>query len=173
MNFTLWLTFVIYFVTHIPITMFVDCQVLFGPFYPKVLKDLLKWYIDTYNDQLVASKPTWFVAVVWAEALFQLPFFFVATYGLLMKRNWIRIPSILYGSHVATTVWAIIPEMLLHPDITGSQKQMLFGFYFPYFLIPLILALYMAFHPVPFPETAAAERTATVQRHSGSQKKRI
>jgi hypothetical protein len=71
-------------------------------------------------------------------------------YGLIYKKNWIRTPSIIYGAHVATTVWGLLAEFIYHTDILPEQKFMLFSFYAPYFVIPLGLMLYMAANPLPF-----------------------
>lgn len=150
MNSLLRAVFLIYFITHIPITLSLDLQVLFGEFYPPAFQNLATWYINTYNDQLILTKPVWLKSFIWAELLFQTPFFFVATYALLFKKNWIRIPSIIYGAHVATTVWAILAEFIASESISEQQKLVLFSFYAPYFIIPALLMWYMAVTPVPF-----------------------
>ena len=142
--------FLVYFITHIPITLSLDLQVLFGEYYPENFQALASWYIATYNDQLILTKPMWLKSFIWAELLFQTPFFFVATYGLLYKRNWIRIPSIIYGAHVATTVWALIAEFAASDKISPKEKLVLYSFYAPYFVIPALLMLYMAVTPTPF-----------------------
>jgi hypothetical protein len=150
MNSLLRAIFLIYFITHIPITLSLDLQVLFGEYYPESFQSLATWYVSTYNDQLILLKPVWLKSFIWAELLFQTPFFFVATYGLLFKKNWIRIPSIIYGAHVATTVWAIIAEFVASTTISEKEKMVLFSFYAPYFIIPALLMWYMAVTPVPF-----------------------
>eukprot|EP00598_Pedospumella_elongata_P000883 CAMPEP_0184973736 /NCGR_PEP_ID=MMETSP1098-20130426/5397_1 /TAXON_ID=89044 /ORGANISM="Spumella elongata, Strain CCAP 955/1" /LENGTH=157 /DNA_ID=CAMNT_0027496217 /DNA_START=30 /DNA_END=503 /DNA_ORIENTATION=- len=150
MNSLLRIVFLVYFITHIPITILVDLQILFGEHYPEPLQQLFAWYIRTYNDQLVVLKPAWLQSFIWAELFAQLPFFFVATYGLLFKRNWIRIPSIIYGAHVATTVWAILAEFYTIQTISVEEKFVLLGFYAPYLVIPLLLTFYMAVTPQPF-----------------------
>lgn len=139
-----------YFISHIPITLIVDFQVILGQYYPPILQQVFTFYIDTYHDHISATQPWWFKSFVWAEALFQLPFFFVATYGLLYKKNWIRIPSIVYGIHVATTVWPILAETIFSTLNTFDEKKVLIGFYAPYFIIPLLLALTMCFEEKPF-----------------------
>lgn len=88
-----------------------------------------------------------------AEAFFQFPFFFVAIYGLLYKKQWIRIPSIVYGSHVVTTLLPIM-FTFYHADNSDGHinKLALFGFYMPYLLIPFLLTAYMCLNPDPFKE---------------------
>lgn len=158
MNGFLRLVFLGYFITHIPITLSLDLQALFGPYYPPAFQALSAWYVSTYNDQLMMHPPAWFKSFIVAELLFQLPFFFVATYGLLFKKNWIRIPSIIYGTHVATTLLPILADTLTSAVTTQQQKLVLFGFYFPYFLIPALLAGYMAVYPLPFEKSSAKKQ---------------
>ena len=96
-------TFLVYFVTHIPISLVLDFQGVLGEFYPASLRDLYKWYVGTFSDPLMAAPPVWLKAFIAAELLLQFPFFFAASYSLLFKKNWIRVPGIIYGTHVATT----------------------------------------------------------------------
>mgnify|MGYP001807751059 CR=1 FL=1 len=52
----------------------------------------------------MSTNPLWFVSLVWCETALQLPFFFVAAYAFIKRANWIRVPCIIYGAHVATTM---------------------------------------------------------------------
>jgi hypothetical protein len=150
MNETLRIIFLIYFLTHIPVTLILDLQAIFVEQYPDTLQIVYTWYISTYNDLLIARRPLWLKSFIWAELLFQMPFFFVASYGLLFKKNWIRIPSIVYGVHVATTVWAILAEIWFNEENAPHEKMTLICFYAPYFIIPAFLAGYMIFTDSPF-----------------------
>lgn len=154
MNSLLKWTLLIYFITHIPITLMVDLQVLFHPYYPKTLQDVFIWYGKTYQDHVLTDRGFWFQSFIVAELFLQLPFFFVAVYGLLNEKNWIRIPSIFYGVHVATTVWPIMAETVFAGRNSTKEILILSGFYLPYFFIPLILAVYMGMNPIPFPSKA-------------------
>lgn len=42
----------------------------------------------------VSRNPAWFVALVWGEVLFQLPFFFIGAYAFAAQKKWIRIPAL-------------------------------------------------------------------------------
>lgn len=151
MNALLKWTLLIYFITHIPITLLVDLQVLFHEHYPKPLQEVFNWYFTTYKDYVIADKGLWLQSFIVAELFVQLPFFFLAVYGLLYEKNWIRIPSIFYGVHVATTVWPIMAETIFAGRNSIQEIAILSSFYLPYFFIPLILAVYMAVNPIPFP----------------------
>jgi len=79
--------------------------------------------------------------------------------------RWIQIPSILYGSHVATTVFAIIyhilvadftqnnesNQLLVHHGVTGpetlSERLLLSSIYTPYLIVPLLLVYTMLTSP--------------------------
>ena len=155
------LIYLVYFVTHIPITMCVDLQGLFPGFYEGTpLAGLLDWYVATYNDVLMEGARSgdmpWFKSFLFCEALFQLPFFFYASVALAQKINSVRVPMIIYGSHVATTVLAILTEFAYSPALTQEQRLTLFGFYLPYLLVPVALVLDFSRHPVPFGGTKRA-----------------
>lgn len=99
--------------------------------------------------------PGWFKSFVFCEAFLQLPFFFVATYGFYKgskKCSWLRIPSLIYSAHVATTVWAIIFHLWVTnfqnvPNSPENLEQLLYvtGIYSIYFIVPILLLLRMAF----------------------------
>ncbi|PKU40643.1 transmembrane protein 97 [Limosa lapponica baueri] len=69
--------------------------------------------------------------------------------------KWIRTPAIIYSTHVATTLFAILAHILFH-DFSKSQhpgpqtqreRLVLLSIYAPYLLIPLLLLFTMLFHP--------------------------
>jgi hypothetical protein len=140
----------IYFITHIPITILIDLQAILAQHYPEALKTFMKTeYAIKYGDFLMLSPPVWMKSLIVFE-LFQLPFFFFAAYALIYKKNVLRIPSIIYGSHVTTAVSVILSEFYFSDKITTSQKVVLFSFYLPYLIIPFTITVYMAFTEKPF-----------------------
>lgn len=144
----------VYFVTHIPITIFVDLQSLFNELYPELYPEFLKNFVrdnyhNQYGDYLMLSPPVWLKALLAFEIL-QIPFYFAAIYALIFQKNWIRIPAIIYGSHVTTAVTLLLTELCSSDKITGGQRIILCSFYLPYLIIPLYLMLYMTFVPKPF-----------------------
>ena len=160
MNKILYHIYLFFFSSHIFATICLDMQALpvLGNYYPQVLKNLLKYYITTFKDPLMSKQPPFLQSFIIAEAIFQLPFFFVFLYALIKRKNWIRIPSILYGSHTATTVWAILYEFGLSKDIDNTTRITLISLYYPYFLIPLILAIHMSMTEIPFPAKNKKEK---------------
>eukprot|EP01135_Chromosphaera_perkinsii_P003548 Nk52_evm6s248 gene=Nk52_evmTU6s248 len=121
--------FLVYFISHIPITICIDGQgFLPEEYYPKVLRDTLDWYVSEFGDPLMkAPQALWFKSIVGCELFLQLPFFFVAVYAFMFKCNWIRIPGIVYGAHVATTMAPILVTIV----DKGEKVAMLLGFYLP------------------------------------------
>lgn len=148
----------VYFITHIPATLFVDMQFLFPTVYPQVLKDFVTdQYLIKFGDFLFANPPIWAKSLLAFEML-QLPFFVVAIYALLFKKNWIRIPAIVYGSHVVTAMTLILSEFYFSERISSSQRMFLFAIYLPYLIIPLSLTVYMCFISKPFPKKEKATK---------------
>jgi len=72
------------------------------------------------------------------------------------KNRWIRLPVIVYSTHVATTLIPILFHIYLHDfsqdeikgPLTLSDRIILSGFYLPYFIVPLILLVDALFHEV-------------------------
>ncbi|BFZ18702.1 hypothetical protein BsWGS_21741 [Bradybaena similaris] len=144
--------FFIYFLTHIPIALFVDFQGLFpSEYYHQQLVALKEWYCKEFRDPMMMLAPAWYKSLIVCE-LFQFPFFFVAAYGFFkgaQNSKWLRLPCIIYGSHVATTLAPIIAHVLLH-DFSNEklpsprnfdERLFLLSIYSPYFLIPVALVL--------------------------------
>ncbi|XP_004450017.3 sigma intracellular receptor 2 [Dasypus novemcinctus] len=149
-----------YFLSHIPITLFIDLQaVLPRELYPVELRNLLSWYTKEFRDPLLQDPPTWFKSFLFCELVFQLPFFPFATYAFFKGGcKWIRIPAIIYSVHVLTTLIPILSEILFgefskaagfkgQGPKTLHERLTLLSVYAPYFLIPLMLLLFMLQSP--------------------------
>ncbi|CDH61039.1 transmembrane protein 97 [Lichtheimia corymbifera JMRC:FSU:9682] len=134
-----------YFAMHVPVTVLVDMQ----PFYPQhlipqALKEVVTGYAETYKDPLVASPVLlpWFESFLYCEILLQLPFFFIALYGLWKDAQFVRLPLLVYGTHVATTVIPCLAELFFgSSSLTFDERLTISGFYFPYFIIPLVILI--------------------------------
>jgi hypothetical protein len=95
--------FLVFFASHIPITLLIDSQALFR-IHPKPVLDLVSWYSVTFKDELMTPPyQTWFTAIVTCEFLLQLPFFFIACYalwtGTVSGKGWFRSSCLVYGAH--------------------------------------------------------------------------
>ncbi|XP_005402827.1 PREDICTED: transmembrane protein 97 [Chinchilla lanigera] len=149
-----------YFLSHIPITLFLDLQGLLPrELYPDQVRNLLKWYSAEFKDSLMEHRPVWFTSFLFCELLFQLPFFPVAAYAFLKGScRWIRTPAIIYSVHCMTTLIPILASFLFddfsktshfkgHGPHTLRERLTLISIYAPYLLIPLILLLFMLRNP--------------------------
>ncbi|XP_075024331.1 sigma intracellular receptor 2 [Calonectris borealis] len=149
--------FALYFLSHIPITLLVDLPALLpAGLRPRGLTELLQWYAATFRDPMMLQPPEWFKAFIYCEAFFQMPFFPVAVYAFLKGGcKWIRTPAIIYSTHVATTLFAILAHILFHDfsksENLGPQTQrerlILLSIYVPYLLIPLLILFTMLYNP--------------------------
>ncbi|PIK46185.1 putative transmembrane protein [Apostichopus japonicus] len=75
-------TFFLYFLTHIPVTVFINSQALLPVWiYPQMAQDVVNWYSRTFKDAMVRDGDAWYRSSIVVELLFQLPFFFVASYA--------------------------------------------------------------------------------------------
>lgn len=142
--------FFLYYLTHIPIALFVDFQsVVPQEYYPAPLVNLKTWYCREFRDPLMMDPPAWFKTFCLCEVFVQFPFFFVGLYAYAKgaaKAKWIRIPAIIYSTHVATTLITIFYHTLTY-DFSGSphpgprnlaERFTLLSVYSPYLIVPLL-----------------------------------
>ncbi|XP_041580361.1 sigma intracellular receptor 2 [Vulpes lagopus] len=150
----------LYFLSHIPITLLMDLQVVLPrELYSVELTNLLKWYTTEFKDPLLQAPPMWFKSFLFCELVFQLPFFPMATYAFLRGGcRWIRTPAIIYSVHTMTTLIPILSTLLFEDFSKASgfkgqgpktfrERLTLVSVYAPYLLIPLMLLLFMLRSP--------------------------
>ena len=133
----------LYFVSHIPITLLIDGQALLPPsYFPSWAKQSLQWYISLSNDPLMSKARTskefaWFRGLIAIELTFQLPLFFALTYGFYARAQstWVHVVNIIYAVHVMTTMVPIFASL------AGWDRMDLVPVYAPYLLVPFYLAL--------------------------------
>ena len=134
-----------YFITHIPITLLVDAQIVFGELYPVPLQALFAWYVTSFGDIVLRESCLWLKSFIYSEVALQLPFFFYAVDALwnhTEQDKTFSVCALAYGVHVATTVLPIISTILFSDEIQGEgERWTLVAIYLPYFGIPLFLAL--------------------------------
>tara|TARA_B110000977_G_scaffold15623_1_gene19105 strand:+ start:2152 stop:2577 length:426 start_codon:yes stop_codon:yes gene_type:complete len=98
MNDTFRVIVLVFLATHVPATVLMDSQALVPKsMVPKFAQRLLEFHISTNHDPLMDDQPVWFKSFILCELLFQLPFFIIGFRAFYMKRNWIRIPGLVYG----------------------------------------------------------------------------
>ncbi|XP_060569277.1 sigma intracellular receptor 2-like [Ruditapes philippinarum] len=143
--------YLLYFGSHIFFAIFFDSQAIFPDwFFPQQLKDVVKSYTRDYGDSMVAEPPAWYQSFLVCEMLFIVPFSFAAIYAYwngVSNNKWIRTPMIIYSTHVITAEFCIYHHIFLHDfskdELPGPQNMrarlVLAMFYFPYFILPIIL----------------------------------
>mmetsp|Transcript_39913 Transcript_39913/g.43257 ORF Transcript_39913/g.43257 Transcript_39913/m.43257 type:complete len:183 (+) Transcript_39913:58-606(+) len=148
--------FLIYFLSHIPITILIDAQGAFGSNYtPQLLIDVVSWYCNLSGDVLMKvgsssgnDNLAWFSSLICCEILFQLPFFVVAVKMMMTTMTlkssqhypeWFRMALIMYGSHVITTLIPIISTFIMSQAMSIKQKCATITIYSPYLIFPLWL----------------------------------
>jgi hypothetical protein len=99
----------------------------------------------------------WFHSFLLLEAFFQFPVFVVGIYGLWKDSRSIYMLLALYGSSTATTTLACLAYIWSTPitspttlalglvSVTSEQKMMLLSSYVPFFVVPLVMAVDMAY----------------------------
>jgi hypothetical protein len=151
MNETLRTVFLVFFGSHIPITLCLDMQAVFGEYYPTPIRSFFLWYATSFLDggdplmdpnRGVGTK-AWLESFIVCETLFQLPFFFFAVHYLYNRKEddiKFTVWALVYGVHVASTVIPIEATLLLEYDISVQQRATLMAIYAPYLIIPAMLA---------------------------------
>lgn len=137
--------FIGFLVSHIPISLVMDFQLLLGKWYPPALQELSRWYLLQYNDPIMnpLTSPNWFRALVGCEILFQFPLFFYLAWNIYRRGVagcWLA--TAVYGTHVVTTMVPVLAELYTSTLIKSrGERAILLAFYCPYFLIPALLLI--------------------------------
>jgi hypothetical protein len=150
------LLFLGFFGSHVPITLFVDAQVVLpADFFPQVLRDALELEVATFNDPLMGNSINllWFQSLVTTELVFQLPFFIVAVYFLSDSKRGsypdvFRTACIAYGSHTVTTMVPILATLIYNPDASYTERLSATAMYLPYLIFPLWIMWIAATTPI-------------------------
>lgn len=144
MNEALRWTLIVFYATHIPITLLFDGQALLPEWlYHRAVKSLLDSYVEFANDPLMrrGETPEWLQCFIYCEMLLQLPFFFFAVYALMKKKESFKVPAIIYGSHTCTTLLPILHSFAVSAELQFRDKLLLASFYGPYLLFPFVTLL--------------------------------
>jgi hypothetical protein len=139
----------VFFVLHIPITIFIDSQaVLPHSWYPKPALDLVQWYTDSLQDELMTPPyALWFQTFIGSELLFQLPTVVIIIWQLVFASKqcyptWFQTVACLYGTHVVSTLLPILTCIALNHNVLLWKRMITLGIYsfwtfFPGWLVVL------------------------------------
>ncbi len=119
------------------------------PIWPPVfIVDLVHWWGNTY-DPLLMARPMFWQMEIWLDQIFFGPYYVVAIYAFIKGKNWIRIPSIIYGTMLFTNVFIILGEEIWGVHATGSVPMVLFA-NAAWFLMPILVIARMWMNEKPF-----------------------
>jgi hypothetical protein len=152
-----------YLLAHGVIAVLVDCQAIL----PDAAPGLYAWYIHVgltsvvqqwvaqQGDFLMGKRPLWFQAIVAGEVLLQVPLCFGLAFGWLRRREWVRLPGLIYGAHVLTTMVPIMAELCLDPRPTLLCKLI----YAIWVVLPALVLLRCVQTPTTLPLFDEPSRT--------------
>lgn len=132
---------------------------------PPAAVDLIHWWGRTFDPVLMA-RPVWWKATIWIDALFFGPFYIVAIYAYLKGKEWIRIPSIIYGSVLLTNVLIILSEERSGIHATPQFPVVLVA-NLPWLLMPVYIIFRMWRAPYPFTRAAEPARAEQAPSQAG------
>jgi len=157
------LIYVVFFAIHIPTFFLMDSQILYPEGWRPMAR-LIDWYLSEYNDPIVGGAIgewkvggwtwSWIHTFFWLEALFQLPIFFLGIKHLKNDNKTFYPWILLYGASTATTLLPSLAIVLTAPlgeigirgvQLSHMQRAKLLGSYVPFLIIPLTMAVDMAY----------------------------
>ena len=60
------------------------------------------------SDPLQLARPVWFITTIWWDVLYFGPFYLFAIYAFTFGKDWIRIPSLLYGVRAKSFILSVV-----------------------------------------------------------------
>eukprot|EP01100_Stratorugosa_tubuloviscum_P006987 TRINITY_DN2951_c0_g1_i1.p1 TRINITY_DN2951_c0_g1~~TRINITY_DN2951_c0_g1_i1.p1 ORF type:complete len:201 (-),score=59.16 TRINITY_DN2951_c0_g1_i1:110-673(-) len=112
-----------------------DFDKFFWP--PNFVLDAFEWWCD-YADPLLRNNPWWFKAMAGMSPFIYFPFYVVAIYAIINKCNWIRIPSIMWGSCMFYSLYVIVIEEF-YGQFKTPEPLIISLAYGPYVIAPLVV----------------------------------
>jgi hypothetical protein len=98
----------------------------YPPWPPRAVVDLVHWWGFNFDPALIAREP-WWRATIWIDQVFFGPFYVFAIYAYIKGREWIRIPSIIWGSVLITNVTIILFEEIAGEHASDALGIVLFA----------------------------------------------
>jgi hypothetical protein len=139
---------VVYLAAHAVIGPLIDAQAVLPDTFPSVVSFyestglesvVTAWCVD-HGDFLMHHRPLWFKAAVWAELILQVPACAVLSVGWARRREWVRLPSVMYSVHVLTTMVPIMAVLLIEGATKARPPSvMCIGAYAVWVALPALL----------------------------------
>lgn len=115
--------------------------------------DAIHWWGRNF-DPLVLARPLWWRALIWIEVLLYGPFYAVAIYAYVRRRDWIRIPSIMWATAMLMSVCVVLTEETLGP-VRSAQLTAVWAANAGYIVFPLLVLARMIPAERPFTHAPA------------------
>ncbi len=114
---------------------------------PPFFVDMIHNYGSTIDPVLMA-RPVWWRTTIWIDTIFFGPYYAAAIYAIIKGKDWIRIPSFIWGSMLITNVLIILSEEIHGPYAT-PQLPAVMALNLPWLLLPLavIYKMWKSEHP--------------------------
>jgi hypothetical protein len=127
---------------------------------PAPFVDLVHNYGSTFDPVLMA-RPMWWRMTIWIDTLFFGPFYAFAIYAFVRGKEWIRLPSFIWGSMLITNVLIILGEEIAgtHPT---PQLPVVLLLNLPWLLFPMAVMYRVGRTLHPFTEEVKSTVPATV-----------
>ena len=138
----------VYLIVHTVVGPLIDAQAVLpdafpslGSFYENAgLAHVVSSWCADHGDFLMAERPVWFKAAVWAEIMLQVPTCAVLSLGWARRQEWVRLPSIMYSVHVLTTMVPIMAVLLIEGAARASPPSAVcIGAYAVWVALPALL----------------------------------
>ncbi len=123
---------------------------------PRFIVDLSHWWGRNF-DPLLNARPVWWRATIWIDAIFFGPYYAFAIYAFLKRKNWIRVPSIVYAAVMLTNVTIILSEEIWGPHATPHLAAVV-GANASWIVVPALILYRMSREPFPPSDARGGER---------------
>lgn len=107
-----------------------------------------RWYAGSF-DPLLLDRRLGIRVTFGIDAFIFGTFYLVLVYAFVRRRNWIRMPSLLYGAAMLYSVIVYLAKEILSEKAGDTDLVMVFLFMAPYTIVPLLL-IYRMWQPRPF-----------------------
>jgi len=112
---------------------------------PAPVVDLVHWWGRTYDPLLLARPPFWRMTI-WIDILFFGPFYLAALYAFIRRRNWIRVPALVWSGTMLANVLIILMEEAYGEHATDHFGMVLLA-NASWLLVPLLVIWRMRREP--------------------------
>lgn len=116
-----------YLAVHAILALLIDVQsiappALYALYEQAGLTAVVAQWVRQEGDFLVGENPLWFRLIVGGEIMLQVPTCFALAYGFATAKQWVRLPSLMYSTHVLTTMIPIMGVLCSDPRPTDKCK---------------------------------------------------